>query len=327
MKKNAIVVTVVVIVLLIILFVAGPFYILEEGEQVVITRFGKIEDSTTTAGLKFKMPMIDTVVKYTKKMLSWDGQPQRIPTQENQFIWVDTTARWKISDPVKFYESSTTMERGFARLDNIIDSAVRTVIAKNPLREAVRNSNVINEIERKEVIQGLEQESGTDLEQFTNVSVKFETVVKGRRQLSEEMLALVKDITPQYGIEIIDIIIRQIRYSDDLTESVYQRMIKERNQRAQAFRSYGEGKKREWLGSLDKEKRTILSTAYAQAEKIKGEADALAADIYAKAYQQDPSFYDFWRAVESYKQVVPNFKKTLTTDMDYFKYLYSQQGR
>jgi membrane protease subunit HflC len=141
------------------------------------------------------------------------------------------------------------------------------------------------------------------------------------------MLDAVKPIVPQYGIEVIDIIPRQIKYSDELTESVYNRMIKERNQIAQAFRSYGEGQKATILGKLENDKRRILSEAYTTAETTKGKADATAAKIYADSYGRDPSFFDYWRAIESYRQTLPNFSKTLSTDMDYFKYLYGTRGR
>jgi membrane protease subunit HflC len=132
---------------------------------------------------------------------------------------------------------------------------------------------------------------------------------------------------PEYGIELIDVVTRQIRYSDELTQSVYARMIKERNQIAQAFRSDGEGKKAEWLGKTDNERRSLLSAAYERAETIRGLADAEATRIYAEAYSQDRNFFDFWRAVESYRSTIPSFDKTLSTDMDYFKYLYSPTGR
>jgi len=130
-------------------------------------------------------------------------------------------------------------------------------------------------------------------------------------------------MVPEYGIELIDVVTRQIRYSNELTQSVYARMIKERNQIAQAFRSEGEGRKAEWLGKMDNEKRSILSAAYNRAETIRGTADAEAARIYADAYNRDRAFFDFWRAVESYRSTLPKFEKTLSTDMEYFRYLYS----
>ncbi len=317
---------VIILVLIIIIFAAGPFYVLNEGEQVVITRFGKITNSTTEAGLKFKMPFVDNVVRYPKKLLSWDGNAQRIPTAENQFIWVDATARWRITDPIKFYESVTTLEQAYARMDDVIDSSVRTVIAENLLREAVRNSNHINETESEEPINMDDEESMNALRNLTVTETKQELIEKGREALSDEMYTSARMIIPQYGIELKDIIIRQIRYSDDLTQSVFNRMIKERNQVAQAYRSYGEGQKAEWLGKLDNDKRSILSEAYEKSESIKGKADAQATKIYSESYKADPEFFEFWRSVESYRKILPKFNKILTTDMEYFDYLYEQNG-
>ncbi len=329
--KKVITVIVVIAVLLFVLMLLGPFYVLEEGEQAVVTRFGAIVSSQGSAGLKFTMPVVDTVIKYPKKILSWDGDAQRIPTAENQFIWVDTTARWKITDPVKFYESVTTLEQGWSRLDDVIDSSVRTVIADNPLNEAVRNSNIISVTKSPDIIIGDEAViEGSGIEELLKANftaTSYEEVYKGREILSEEMFNAASKLTAQFGIELIDILIRQIRYSDDLTESVYNRMIKERRQIAEFYRSYGEGKKAEWLGKLDNEKRSVLSGAYEKSETIKGTADAEATKIYSAAYGNNAEFFEFWRSIESYKKVLPNFRKTLTTDMEYFKYLYNADGR
>ena len=332
MKKFA-TVLVIVVVLFVIVVLLGPFFIVYEGEQAVVTRFGAIVNATTDTGLHFKMPVIDNVVKYPKKILSWDGDAQRIPTKENQFIWVDTTARWKISDPALFYASVTTVNQGYARLDDVVDSSVRTIIAENFLREAVRNSNRIKEITRE--VMGLEEAEAVEtddsisteqLRQLTQTTQTYEQVDKGREQLSVEMYDTAQEVLKTYGIELIDIIIRQIRYSEDLTASVYQRMIAERRQIAEAYRSFGEGVKSEWLGRLDNDQRRILSEAYARSEDIRGIADARAVNIYAEAYERDPEFFQFWRTTESYRTVLPNLPKTLTTDMDYFKYLYNMSG-
>ncbi|MCX7948757.1 MAG: protease modulator HflC [Treponemataceae bacterium] len=320
---------IIIVVLGIAFLLAGPFYTIEEGEQAVVVQLGKIIAVHTNAGLHIKTPFLDDVVKYPRRIMAWDGEPQRIPTKENQFIWVDTTARWKIADPRKFYESIQTMEATYSRLDDIIDSAVRTVIAENWLRETVRNSNRIRQNKAEEIENfelGSEQDAG-QLSAFTRSDVTYEVVQKGRRKLAEEILQRARQTVPEYGIELIDVVPRQIKYSDELTQSVYNRMIKERNQIAQAFRSYGEGKKAEWQGKLENERRAILSAAYEKAEKIKGEADAEATRIYAQAYSRDPEFFDFWRSIESYKTTMPQFSKTLSTDMDYFKYLYSPRGR
>ncbi|MDC7126726.1 MAG: protease modulator HflC, partial [Spirochaetales bacterium] len=219
------------------------------------------------------------------------------------------------------------LQQAYARMDDVIDSSVRTVIADNLLREAVRNSNLINESEVEEPIKIEDKESLKALRNLTVTDTTMEPISKGRDELSDEMYTSAEKIVPQFGIELEDIIIRQIRYSDDLTQSVYNRMIKERNQVAQAYRSYGEGQKAEWLGKLDNDKRSILSEAYEKSESIKGKADAEATTIYSDAYKADPEFFKFWRSIESYKKVMPNLNKTLTTDMDYFNYLYDQNGR
>ena len=325
--KKSIFILIILAIIIVGVVIAKPFFILNEGEQAVIVRFGRIVKVHTEAGLKYKSPFVDEIHKFPKRLMSWDGEPQRIPTKENQFIWIDTTARWRIVDPTKFYESVSTIENAYGRLDDVIDSAVRTVISSNYLREAVRNSDEILKSGNVETFQTGDTEGSTSLEQLTISQTQYEKIEKGRQVLSSEMKTLVANIAPSFGIEVLDIIPRQIKYSEELTDSVYQRMIKERNQIAQAFRSYGEGKKAEWLGKLDNEKRSILSSAYAKAEIIKGKADAEATKIFAEAYGRDPSFFEFWRATESYKRTMPNFQKTMSTSMDYFKYLYSPTGR
>ncbi len=325
MKKTVTILVVVTVVILLFL-ITGPFYIINEGEQAVVVQFGKIVRVVTSAGLKVKVPFVDNVVRYPKKIMAWDGEAQRLPTEENQFIWVDTTARWRIKDPQLFYESVSTITQAQSRLDDVIDSEVRQIISRNPLREAVRNSDVINQIERKNVFASQGEEGTVDISVATFTETTFDTIVKGRSILSNEILAGAGTITPQYGIVLIDIVIRQIKYSDDLTESVYRRMIKERSQIAQAFRSDGEGKKAAWLGQMQRELVTIQSGAYRQAEIIRGEADAKAAAIYSSAYRQDQEFYRFWKAIESYRSMLPKFNKTLTTDAEYFNYLYDPFG-
>jgi modulator of FtsH protease HflC len=317
----------IIVAAFILLLAIGPFFILNEGEQAVVVRFGQIVNTHTKAGLKLRSPFIDIVTKYPKQVMPWDGESQRIQTKENQFIWVDATARWRISDPVKFYESVGSLESAYGKLGDVLDSSVRTVIAGNYLREAVRNSNRILSNDVKETFQTGDAAGSEALASLTQSQMTYDKIDKGRNILFSEMLTAVKPIVPQYGIEVIDIIPRQIKYSDELTESVYNRMIKERNQIAQAFRSYGEGQKANILGKLENDKRSILSEAYTISETKKGQADAEATKIYASSYGRDPSFFDFWRAIESYRKTMPTFTKTLSTEMDYFNYLYSTKGR
>jgi len=213
------------------------------------------------------------------------------------------------------------------KLDDVIDSAVRTVISSSFLREAVRNSNDILQSTSRETFETGDAEGSDSLRQLTQTDASYDVIEKGRRKISQEMLDMARQLTPEYGITILDVVPRQIRYSDELTESVYNRMIKERNQIAQAFRSFGEGKKSEWLGKLENEQRSVLSKAYEEAEIIKGTADALATKVYADAYGRDRAFFDFWRSIESYRLTMPKFTKTLSTSMDYFNYLYGPKGR
>ncbi len=312
-----------VVAFAIIFILTGPLYIIEEGKQAVITRIGKIVDTKTEAGLYIKIPFIDQITTYPKLVLSLDGDSQRIPTKENQFIIVDTTSRWKIKDPAKFYRSFKTLDNAYTKLSDIIDSSTRTVITQNRLSEIVRSSNIINDHSN----QTLDTDEETkQIESLVNVNNVNESVTKGRSELCRQMTQEANKLVPEYGIELIDIVPRQIKYSDELTESVYNRMIKERNQVAQAYRSLGEGKKAEWLGKLENEKRTIESEAYRKSEETKGKADAQAAKIYADAYSKDPEFYRFWKSMESYKQTLKDQDATYSTNMDYFKYLYSADG-
>ena len=325
--KKLITTLVVLAVLLIVFLMLGPFYILEEGEQAIVTRFGKIVDYQTESGLKFKMPVVDNVTKYTKKLLSWDGDAQRIPTKENQFIWVDATARWYISDVALFYETVGTIESGLGRLNDVIDSTIRTVISENYLNEAVRSSNQINLITVKEDVSLENTEDAETLRNLTATATSQEEIKIGREGLSNKILAQASEFTKAYGITLQDIIIRQIRYSDDLTESVYTRMIKERNQIAEAYRSYGRGQLAQWQGKTENDKKAILSEAYAKAEKIKGDADAQASRIYSQAYEADPEFFSFYRTLESYKTSLVGIDKIFSTDMSYFNQLYAGSNK
>ncbi|MGI0529731.1 protease modulator HflC [Treponema socranskii] len=323
--KRIVPLLIVFLFLLIFFFASGPLYIVREGNQAVVTRFGSIAEVRTDAGLYFKIPAADMVTTYPKRILSIDGDPQRIPTKENQFIVVDTTSRWKIADPKLFYTSFKTIENASNRLSDIIDSATRTVVTANRLSEIVRSSNIINERAAKAV--AAEDEETKEIESLVNVNTTIEAVVRGRGALCEEMTAAANALVSDYGITVIDIVPRQIKYSDELTESVYNRMIKDRSQVAQAYRSLGEAKKTGWIGRLENEKRTISSDAYRRAEEIKGQADAEAARIYAEAYNRDPEFYAFWKSMESYANTLKGRDATYSTNMDYFRYLYSSEGR
>jgi membrane protease subunit HflC len=334
MKKGKII-GIIVAVLVVIFLMMGPYFVLEEGELAVVTRFGKIIKAEDTAGLKFKVPVVDSVLKFPKKIQSWDGEAQRFPTEENQLIWVDITARWQITDPKLFYESLGSITRAHSRLDDVINSSARDIIAVNPLRESVRNSDLINEIERKDVYGTQATPGGPDegdkVEIVSSISTftktKYEPIKKGREALSEVMLISARKTTDSYGIQLIDVIIRQIKYSDDITQNVYRQMIKERNQIARAFRSDGEGEKAKWLGKREKELKTIQSEAERKAKEIKAKADAEALEIRNRAYNKDAEFADYWMAMQQYEKLLPKMRKILTTDFEFFKYLYKKSAK
>lgn len=327
-----------VIIVAILFIVLKPFFIVSEGEQSVVTRFGRIVAVHTEAGLKFKVPAIDQITRYSKKILSWDGEPQRMPTSENQYIWVDTSARWRIVAPEVFYQRVNVMDQAYARLDNVIESAVRTVVSQYPLTESVRSTNII--LESENVILDFQTEAqaaadaaaenralgvsaNTEEGGTTNIlESAFAPILHGRKALSTEMLSRSQSSMPEYGIDLLDVVIRQIRYSDDLTQSVYDRMISERQKVATGYRSDGNGLKAEWLGRLNRDRDIKLTEAETRAALIRADGDAEAARIYAEAYNADAEFYSFWKALETYQQVLPGQKKVLSTDMDFFRYLY-----
>ena len=336
-KQHKILIAVAAIIFAFI--VVGPLYVIHEGEQAVIVRFGAIVNVVTEAGLHLRVPFIDEVVRYPKRIMSWNGEQSGIPTLERQFIMVDVTARWRIADPERFYMSIGTVGRGNLRLGEIIDSEVRTVVAENHFHESVRNTNHI--IYRQNQRQMERQHGG---EAYFNLGIDFdaseiiavlqgevrhEYVRRGRSELSQEVLLRSQRMIEhaQYGIELIDIVTRQIRYGEELTESVYARMIMERRQVAQYIRSEGEGRRATILGDMERHLMEIMSTAEREAQNIRAAADAYAARIYATAFNQNPSFFQFWRALESYRITLPGSSLTLSTDPDYFRFLYSIQGR
>ncbi|WKC57779.1 protease modulator HflC [Borrelia sp. P9F1] len=301
---------------LISLSIMQPIYILKENEISITTRLGKIDRTENTAGLKYKIPFIEHVQIFPKIILRWDGEPQRIPTggEEKQLIWIDTTARWKISDINKFYTSIKTMDRAYVRIDAAIEPAVRGVIAKYPLLEMIRSSN--------DPVQRLSHGILTAQEAKSDTTYQ---ITKGRKTIENEIIQVANKNTQDIGIEIVDVLIRKISYDPSLIDSVHNRMISERQQIAEEQRSTGMAEKTEILGSIEKEKLKLLSEAKAEAAKIKAEGDSEAARIYANAYGKSVEFYRFWQALESYKMVLKDKRKIFSTDMEFFRYLHNRK--
>ena len=308
-------ISIVVIIIIVLLAVSGALYTIDETQQVVITMFGKpIGEPLTDAGLHFKMPFVHQANYFEKRILEWDGTPNQIPTKDKRYIWVDTTARWRIVDALKFLQSVSNEIGAHARLDDIIDSATRDAVTSHNLVEAVRNTNRI--IEEKVV-----DVEGVGAVQFKEALKKIEL---GREMLTRDILKEASKIMPQYGIELIDVRVKRINYVSEVQKKVFDRMISERRRAAEQYRSEGQGTKAEIEGKRAKELHQIRSEAYKIAEEIKGKADAEATDIYADAYNRGPEFYSFLKTLDTYKNTIDE-KTTviLTTDAEYLRYLKS----
>jgi len=298
------------IVVLVVAF--GTIYVLEEGKQAIILQFGRpVGAPVTEAGLHVKIPFIQEVRRFEKRLVIWDGDPNQIPTAGREFIWVDTTARWRIVDPLKFLQSVSTEAGATSRLNDILDSVVRDLISANALVEIVRSSTW--ETPEAEALEEAPRELVEELKKEVRL---------GREEITRAILAQVRKITPQYGIEVVDLRIKRLNYVDSVREKVYARMISERKRIAARFRSEGEGRSAEILGNMEKELREIRSAAYRKVQEIRGKADATATRIYGRAYGRDAEFYAFSRTLENLKEAEnKNSVLVLTTDSDYYKYL------
>jgi len=306
----------VVIVALGFMGFAASAFVVDETEQVVVTQFNKVVgDPITEPGLNFRIPFIQRPNYFLKNIQEWDGEPGQIPTLDKTYIWLDTFARWRIVNPIAFFETVTDRTRALNRLDDIINPAVRNAVTSHHLIETVRNSN------RKM----------TTLEQVDNITMgdkdikPSEYVIKtGREKLSREILKASQPKLERFGIELIDVKIKRVNYVQKVRESVYGRMVAERNQMAEKIRSEGRGQAFRIEGDKEKDLKLIQSDAYRKAQEIKGKADAQATAIYAEAYNLDPEYYSFTKALEVYQVSLDKKSKVvLSTDSEFLRYLKS----
>ncbi|MCP4665822.1 MAG: protease modulator HflC [Deltaproteobacteria bacterium] len=312
MKSKALMISIAIV-----LFVLYQgIYTVDETQQAVITQFGKsIGDPITEPGLNFKIPFIQNVNYFPKNLLQWDGDPSQIPTLDKTYIYVDTFARWKIIDPLKFFQTVNNVVGGLARLDDIIDAAVRNFISKNPLIETVRWTN--RELDVSEV----------GVEQTTHKRIMAE-ITTGRQKIVKGILDQANPKLKEFGILLIDVQIKRLNYVEEVRRSVYGRMIAERKQIAQRFRSEGEGEARKIEGDRERDLKEITSGAYRKAQEIKGKADAKATIIYARAYNKDPDFYSFLQTLDIYKKTMDkDATLVLSTDSDFLRYFKSLKKR
>jgi membrane protease subunit HflC len=298
------------------LLLTGIIFVVDETQQVIITQFGRpIGEPIKQAGLNFKIPFVQKVNYFDKRILEWDGKPNQIPTKDKRYIWVDTTARWKIDEPLKFMESVTNEIAAQARLDDIISSVTRDVITGRNLLQAVRATDRLEQV--------------LDKKEQTILDVK-ETPYAKKNIEGENLTRIIlerarKDIS-KYGIKLIDVRIKRINYAKEVRRRVYDRMISERKRVAEKYRSEGEGKRSEIEGRMKKELKRIQSEAYKTAEGIRGEADGKTINIYAETYSKNPEFYSFLKTLQTYQDTIDE-KTTiiLTTDSEYYKLLKKYQ--
>jgi len=312
MKSKGIILIVAVVV---ILLGFSSAYIVDETEQVVVTQFGKVVGKTKVdSGLYFKIPFIQHTTYFPKNLLEWDGDPGQIPTLDKTYIWVDTFARWRIVDAIKFFQTVNNTTSAQGRLDDIIDPAVRNLITENKLIETVRKSN--RELDTYET--GLE-----DIKERPSYKIKT-----GREEITNMIMKQAQPKLQKFGIEIVDVKIKRINYVEQVRNSVYGRMIAERKQIAEKFRSEGKGEARKILGEKERDLKKITSEAYRKAQVIKGKADAESTKLYAEAFGVDPEFYSFTQTLELYNSALDKESSlVLSTDSELFKYLKGYSGK
>lgn len=302
-----------IVIFLAIMIAGGAFYTVDETQQVVLTQFGELVGEVRTPGLHFKVPFVQKVNYFDNRILQWDGDANQIPTKDKRFIWVDTTARWRIVDPLKFMRSMRTEVSAQTRLDDILDAKTRAVISSHVLVDTVRDSNRLLQLQKKSMDEGIIKAFGKTVLQPTQF---------GREALRYQILELATESIKDYGIELVDLKFKRINYVDEVRNKVYDTMISERERAIERFLAEGQGKKAEIEGQIEKELKIIDSDAYRKAQEIKGKADAEAIKIYAQAYNKDPDFYAFMKTLETYRESInKDTTLILSTENDFFEYL------
>ncbi len=320
-----------VIAVVVIAIFSGLFYQVNEREQVIITQFGRpISGPITDSGLHAKWPFIQTVRRFDKRILEWDGAAEQIPTLDKRFILLDTTARWRIVEPLVFLQSVGNERSAQSRLDDIIESAARDVVSAHELIQVVRNfqrflpAQTNNQDSSEAVTQEAVADAGSKDAAVPVPTVNEDDLTSrlGREKLAVLMAQRAQENLPNLGIELIDMNIKRINYVREVEEKVYERMISERKRIAAQFRSEGDGASASIRGDMERELDLIQSEAYRQAQDIIGQGDAEAAGIYAESYGADPEFYSFVQTLETYKETMKdNANLLLTTDSDFYRYL------
>lgn len=301
------------VVLVLVLF--SSVYTVSETEQCIITQFGRpIGDVIDTPGLHAKVPVIQVVHRFDKRWLEFDGDTNEIPTKDKKYIWVDTYARWRIADALRFYQAVRDERGGQSRLDDIADGETRNAIASYDLIEIVRSSD--REFQLTGELEGI-------------MTAEAVAVIKtGREAIAQQILERASAITPEFGVELVDVRFKRLNYTESVQGAVYQRMITERKRIAERSRSEGQGRAAEIRGQKERDVLAATSVGYRTAEELKGKADAKATDIYARAYGRDPDFYQFLKSMETLEAALDrDATAILSTDSELLKYLKGPRGR
>lgn len=307
----------VIAVLAILFVVANAAFIIDQAEQGIIVQFGEpIGGVIDEPGLHWRIPFIQEVRRFDKRLLVWNGEVSQIPTLGREFIMVDTTARWRIVDPLQFLRSVRDEFGARTRLDDIVDSVSRDIVSGTELEEIVRSADWDVDVEE------LAAEEGLEIDESQLARPK-----KGRSQLEREMLDAASRLMPAMGIELVDVRIKRINYIESVRLQVESRMVSERQSIAERFRSEGQGRSQEILGEMERELRRIRSEADRTAQEIIGKADAEATKIYGEAYGRDPEFYAFSKTLESYDALGDNTTLMIDAKSDFFRYLESTRRR
>lgn len=311
MKTSRLKILATIIIVFVLLALIDGVYIVSETNQVIITQFGEPKGTAVTSpGMHFKVPFIQKANYFEKRWLEWDGDANQIPTRDKKYIWVDTYCRWRISDPLVFYQRVKDERGAHSRLDDVVDGETRNVIASFDLIEIVRSTN-------REF--NLSEESA--LLDYSEVIGKIQV---GRARIAEMILERASKITPEFGVELKDVRIKRVNYVDEVQKKVFDRMVAERQRIASRYRSEGDGRSAEIRGQKERELKIITSEAYRKAQEIRGRAEAEATKIYAQAYNLDPEFYQFLKTLETYRSTLAkNTWLILTTNSEFLKFLKS----
>ena len=291
----------------------NSFFIVTEKEQAIKIEFGKpVGGPIVDSGINFKIPLIQTIIKFDKRILEWDGVANEIPTKDNKYILIDTFARWKISNALEFYKSAKNEMLAQSRLDDIIDGAVRDEIANRSMGEIVRSSDRKMEI----YISDVKGSSASSDEEYVSSGARKDII----KSILEKVGVKLEELN--MGIEIVDVQIKRVSYNKQVQTKLFNRMVSEQNMIAEKYRAQGEGKKQEILGKHIQKVKEIMSGAYLKSQRIKGEADAKATEIYAKAYGKSPELYNYYKTLETYKKTLdPSTYFILSTDNKYLNFL------